>query len=218
MPNNEEIISLTNIALRAPNNDECDKAIKQDLYYFQTQTVVIDDFFADGLILDIGGGGEGVIGQLKGKQVVAIDTKKDELLEAAEGPLKLVMDATRLKFLDSSFNLATVFYSLMYMTAHDHERVFSEVFRVLKKGGALKIWDVQLTHRKGIDKPGFVVPVEVVLPDKKISTGYGSYWPKKAYDLDYYVKVAERTGFKIIERKQANDSIYLLLSKTTEDS
>ena len=35
--------------------------------------VVVPDFPAEGLILDIGGGGEGVIGQLKGHQVVAID-------------------------------------------------------------------------------------------------------------------------------------------------
>ena len=32
--------------------------------------VVLPDFPADGLILDIGGGGEGVIGQLKGRQTI----------------------------------------------------------------------------------------------------------------------------------------------------
>ncbi len=35
--------------------------------------VSLPNFSAEGLILDIGGGGEGVIGQLKGKQVVAVD-------------------------------------------------------------------------------------------------------------------------------------------------
>jgi len=43
--------------------------------------------------LDIGGGGEGVIGQMKGKQVIAIDPNRRELEEAADGPLKIVMDA-----------------------------------------------------------------------------------------------------------------------------
>ena len=153
---------------------------KQDLYFLDKQTVVIHDFKADGFILDIGGGGEGVIGQLKGKQVVSIDSKKEELLEAANGPLKIVMDATELKFLDNSFNSVTAFYSLMYMTTHEHERVFNEVFRVLKDEGLFRIWDVQLIHKKCMNKPGFAVPIEVILPDRKISVGYGSYWPRRS--------------------------------------
>ena len=36
-----------------------------------------------GSILDIGGGGEGVIGRLYGRQVVAIDNRQEELDEAA---------------------------------------------------------------------------------------------------------------------------------------
>ena len=35
-----------------------------------------------GSILDIGGGGEGVIGRLYGRQVVAIDNRQEELDEA----------------------------------------------------------------------------------------------------------------------------------------
>jgi hypothetical protein len=60
--------------------------------------VVLPDFPAQGLILDIGGGGEGVIGQLKGKQVVAIDLSRQELDEAPGEPLlKIVMDAYPLR-------------------------------------------------------------------------------------------------------------------------
>jgi ubiquinone/menaquinone biosynthesis C-methylase UbiE len=193
------------------------KLRQQDLFMFNKQTIVIDDFNTDGYLLDIGGGGEGVIGQLKGSQVVAIDTNRDELLEAADGPLKIVMDATQLAFLDNSFCMVTAFYSLMYMTTEDHKRVFSEVFRVLKKEGVFKIWDVQLTHQKGIDKPGFAVPLEVILPNRKITTGYGSYWPKDSYDLDYYTRIAKQAGFKIVEDNQTNDSLSMLLGKTTEE-
>jgi hypothetical protein len=56
---------------------------------------VVDDFDAAGYILDIGGGGEGVIGQLKGERVVAIDKQKRELEEAAPGALKIVIDDPR---------------------------------------------------------------------------------------------------------------------------
>ncbi|TFF89622.1 MAG: methyltransferase domain-containing protein, partial [Promethearchaeota archaeon] len=64
----------------------------------------------NGRILDIGGGGEGVIGQLKGAQVVAIDLRADELMEAADGDyLKVIMDAKQLKFLDDYFDTITAF-------------------------------------------------------------------------------------------------------------
>jgi len=105
-----------------------------------------------------------------------------------------------LEFLDGTFNMVTAFYSLMYMTAEDHRRVFNEVYRVLTKEGVFKIWDVQLTHQGDTDKPGFVIPIEVILPDRKISTGYGSHWPKESYGLNYYIKIAEQTGFKIVKK------------------
>ncbi len=38
---------------------------------FPTVNLEVPDFECDGTILDIGGGGEGVIGRLKGNQVVA---------------------------------------------------------------------------------------------------------------------------------------------------
>ncbi len=52
------------------------------LFYFEKQEVIVNDFDFPGYILDIGGGGEGVIGKLKGEQVIAIDPNKRELEEA----------------------------------------------------------------------------------------------------------------------------------------
>jgi ubiquinone/menaquinone biosynthesis C-methylase UbiE len=190
---------------------------KQDLYFLSKQTVVIDDFESDGFILDIGGGGEGVIGQLKGKQVVSIDLNKGELLEAANGPLKIVMDATELRFLDDSFSSVTAFYSLMYMGTCDHERVFSEVFRVLQDEGLFRIWDVQVSHKQRTNKPGFAVPVEVILPDRKISVGYGSHWPEKKYDLNYYIEIATKTGLQVVEKNPIGDSLFLVLQKSIHE-
>ena len=39
--------------------------------------------------MDICGGGEGIIGQMKPAQVIAIDLSKRELEEAPPGPLKI---------------------------------------------------------------------------------------------------------------------------------
>jgi hypothetical protein len=58
------------------------------VHLFGRQEVVVEDFSSSGFILDIGGGGEGVIGILKGQAVVAIDFRAEELAEAADGPLK----------------------------------------------------------------------------------------------------------------------------------
>ena len=51
-----------------------------------------------GTVLDIGGGGEGVIGQLYGKQVTAIDNRQEELDEAPDCCEKVLMDATQMTF------------------------------------------------------------------------------------------------------------------------
>ena len=48
----------------------------------------------DGTVLDIGGGGEGIIGRLYADQVTAIDNRQEELDEAPGACRKLLMDAT----------------------------------------------------------------------------------------------------------------------------
>ena len=122
---------------------------EERIFWFDMQEVSVRDFEASGYILDIGGGGEGIISRLKGEQVIAIDPSRRELEEAPSGPLKIVMDATDLQFLDSTFLTATSFFTLMYVKASDHERVFSEVHRVLKLGGRFLVWDVILPTRQG---------------------------------------------------------------------
>ena len=55
-------------------------------FIIDQQVVQVSDPFRDeDLILDLGGGGEGIIGQLRGRQVVALDLRKGELEESAPG-------------------------------------------------------------------------------------------------------------------------------------
>lgn|GEM_PF-1587750 len=59
------------------------------LHVIGPQTVRVEDVFGDDeRILDLGGGGEGVIGQLRGRQVTAVDIRQEELDEAPAGPTK----------------------------------------------------------------------------------------------------------------------------------
>ena len=94
-----------------------------------------------GSILDIGGGGEGVIGRMYGSQVIAIDVSREELDEAPAACVKIVMDATAMTFPDGSFDHATSFYTLMYMTAEQQRMALREATRVLRPGGTLHVWD-----------------------------------------------------------------------------
>jgi len=67
-----------------------------------------------GFVLDIGGGGEGVIGGLAPNRVVAIDRLASELEEARKSGcrcLMATMDASNLQFLNESFDAATAFFS-----------------------------------------------------------------------------------------------------------
>ena len=94
-----------------------------------------------GDILDLGGGGEGVIGRIYGEQVTAIDVSREELDEAPGACRKLVMDATAMTFPDASFEHVTSFYTLMYMTQEQQRLALLETARVLRPGGMLHIWD-----------------------------------------------------------------------------
>jgi tetratricopeptide (TPR) repeat protein len=180
--------------------------------YFDTQEVTVPDFAAKGFILDIGGGGEGVIGQLKGNQVISIDPYKEELENAPSTNLKIVMDGRDLKFLDNSFGTAAIFYTLMYISGEDHEKVFREVKRVLRHGGRLLIWDVNLPVWKDGSKEFGVYRFKFRLPNKEISTGYGARFPKTiAQNMQYYVQLAQKTGFKILASRNEEPSFYLEL-------
>ena len=123
-----------------------------------------------GKILDIGGGGEGIIGRLYREQVTAIDKRQDELDEAPDGFTKIQMDAAALQFADSSFDHATFFFTLMFMNSKEQELAIREAARVVKSGGCLYIWDCDIAC--AYPEP-FCIDVEVQLPDEHISTTYG---------------------------------------------
>ena len=178
-----------------------------------TLEVAVPDFPAEGLILDIGGGGEGVIGQLKGRQVVAIDLIKRELEDAPDGPmLKIVMDARALGFLDGSFDTATVFFTFMYIMPPDHAQVFAELNRVLRPGGRLLVWDPVFPDKAAPEKPKIMYRLHVRLPGKEINTGYG-VGIREGQGADHFVALAKAAGFEAVSRKDENGWFFLEFRK-----
>jgi ubiquinone/menaquinone biosynthesis C-methylase UbiE len=204
----------TAISARTQEQDSHKKPSMDSILLIEQQTVTVEDFIAKGFILDIGGGGEGVIGQLKGQQVIAIDISKRELVEAPAGPLKIVMDARDLKFLDDAFNTATVFFTFMYIASGDHQKVFEELHRVLRPGGRLLVWDVifpELTDKK---KNMALFPFKFNLPDKEIRTGYGVRRPEEKQGLAHFMELAKNTGFQIVSHKEKDRWFFLEVVKT----
>lgn len=188
---------------------------EERMFVLDQQIVSIHDPFSNSdLILDLGGGGEGVIGQLRGRQVVAIDRRKDELEDCASGPIKVVADAKELPLLDASFDAATCFFFLMYVPLEDRAAVLAEAFRVLRPGATLHIWDVTIPERGAHSQDLFVVPVRAELPGKTIQTGYGVPWSQREMSSDSVAGLAQQVGFTLIDAARAGETFYLTLSRS----
>lgn len=123
-----------------------------------------------GTILDIGGGGEGVVGRLYQNQVTAIDHCQQELDDAPDGFKKVVMDAAALEFDAASFDNVTFFFSLMFMDEDTQKKALREAARVLKPGGKLCIWDCDIAS--AYPEP-FCIDLEIQLPAERLTTTYG---------------------------------------------
>lgn len=149
-----------------------------------------------GSILDIGGGGEGIIGRIYQSQVTAIDKSQEELDEAPDGFTKLRMDACDLEFEDQTFDNVSLFYSLMFIDKKQHSQVIAEAYRVLKRGGNLYIWDSIIRQADP-----FIVNLQIDMGQEVIETSYGIYDPDADQDQDYVLTLCQKASFRLLERK-----------------
>jgi len=184
--------------------------IQKFTYCVETQSIELNPIETDGFILDIGGGGQGIIGNLNGHQVVAIDKNERELEETQNKALKVVMDATELKFLSQSFDVCTSFFSLMYIPKNNHLKVFKEAHRVLNDSGRFLVWDINIPERVRGYK-AFMVRLKVKLPDEEIEAGYGVEWQEQ--NIEYFRELARKTKFRIINEWGKGGIFYLEMSK-----
>jgi ubiquinone/menaquinone biosynthesis C-methylase UbiE len=180
------------------------------LHKIERQYVTLNPIDAPGWILDLGGGGEGVIGQLCGERVVAIDRMRRELEEAPGGALKIIMDAKDLQFLDNTFETATAFFFFMFALPQNRELIFQEIRRVLRPGGRLLIWEISIPPFPGGEEELFVFPLTARLPNgETIETGYGCPWQGYQQTQDDYIRMAEEAGFTL-QSSQASDCTFTL--------
>ncbi len=184
--------------------------MEDEWFEFNPVELFLEELPAQSPILDIGGGGEGVIGRLHGEDVIALDIRKDELDEAPDGPQKLVMDARLLGFKDGSFSAATALFSLMYIYKHkDQVRVFQELGRVMKPGGLFIIWDVAFDGKNPTDKPYYIVNLLYHVKGQEWGTGYGMRFPEEVRDEAYYIDLAGKAGFQLVRSERDQHIISL---------
>jgi ubiquinone/menaquinone biosynthesis C-methylase UbiE len=164
-------------------------------YLFKRQKVVIEEI-PTGKIIDIGGGGEGVIAQIGAERVTAIDKSESEIKHAQPKAPKAtwqVVDARELPFENETFDNATAFFSLMYMKQEIKEEVILEAFRVLPSSGEFWIWDASI-EKEGI----FTIMMKIKLPNgKTIRTGYGS--KDCVQSSESISELLQKAGFQIKE-------------------
>ena len=163
---------------------------------------VILNRILNGRVIDIGGGGEAIIGQLGGARVVALDIYPSEIREArrkAPAVSWMVADAANLPCESESFEQATAFFSCMYMTDEVKEKVFRETRRVLNKGGEFWIWDVEMLR----SKKEFGIRMQVEFQDRhKVNAVYGV--KAKDQSVTSISKLLREAGFetKVIEHQK----------------
>ncbi len=160
-----------------------------------------------GDILDIGGGGEGIIGRLYTNQVISIDNRKEELDEAPDFCNKILMDATNLNFKENSFDVVTFFYSLMYMNEETKKKAIFESFRVLKTGGILCIWDTEIEN---IYPKPFLVELDIRFENNEVHTTYGVI-RNEIQTIDMIKNHAKECGFKQFNQ---NLNYFIVLNNT----
>jgi len=161
------------------------------------QKIALEHIDTEGLILDIGGGGEGLVSRIEGSKVCAVDIRMSEIREAQiHGPPSnwFVGDGQALCFQDDVFDIATLWFSLGYMSDWSiKQSVLEESHRVLVKGGRLSILGSKIPK----DCEPLIFWGLFTLPDGTVSqTGYGVRGGQ-GQTLDRIVKLLEKTGFKI---------------------
>ncbi len=173
------------------------------------KSVILKKEFS-GRILDIGGGGEGVIGRVYGAQVTAIDISPEELAEAPGGFEKLVMDAGNMTFPDESFDHVTAFFSFLFIPKADHKQVISEITRVLRPGGTLHIWDCEIAS--AYPEP-FTVELDIDADGVPIHTTYGIVEQDCIQTAKGLIALCAQEKLRLTQKERTGNGFYLRLEK-----
>jgi len=164
------------------------------------QIIELDNISRFNNILDIGAGGEGLAARIGKERVYGVDIRIDEIRELQTKGVNCnwaVCDARKLCFRNDVFDLATIWFSLMYIKrVEDKVQVLNECKRALRKDGVLHLMDAQVDTDKGV----FILNARFKLPDGQIvDTGYGVSGQQKQ-TFEWLQTHLIELGFKAVEQ------------------
>jgi ubiquinone/menaquinone biosynthesis C-methylase UbiE len=173
------------------------------------QEIAFKRLLGNGLVLDVGGGGEGIVSRIEGSRVCAVDVNLNEIREAriyGSSPQWLASSGDSLPFRREVFETATLWFSLDYMARWEMKRaVIDEAFRVLKKKGSLSVMSARIVCRE----ERFVLMLHYALPDGSVyETGYG-VWGNQGQTLEKISDVVEQAGFKLTRKDDNGHWFYI---------
>jgi ubiquinone/menaquinone biosynthesis C-methylase UbiE len=171
--------------------------MNEQLNHIETseQKIFLEHLGGEGLILDVGGGGEGLVSRIEGDRVCAVDIRLSEIREAQiheHSSNWFVADGRDLCFKDEVFDIVTLWFSLGYMSDWDIKHtVLEETYRVLKKNGRLSIMASQIPE----SCTSVIFWGTFTLPDGVVSkTGYGVRGGQNQ-TLSRVLELATKVGF-----------------------
>jgi len=174
-------------------------------YTTPIQKIALKQIQTEGMILDIGGGGEGLVSRIEGPKVCAVDIRISEIREAQiHGPPSnwFVGDGQALCFQENSFDVVTLWFSLGYMSNWSiKQKVLEEAHRVLGESGRLSI----LASRIPESCERLIFWGHFTFPDGTISQiGYGVRGGQEQ-TLERITKLLSDIGFKIRSHEDNNE-------------
>lgn len=191
--------------------------MSEDSSGFETplQEIRLNSLPSDGLIIDIGGGGEGLVSRLEKDRVCVVDISLNKIREAQiyGAPAQwVVSDGRHLCFRTGSFDIATLWFSLGYMRSwNTKELVMREVQRVLKPEGLLSILGAKIVR----SEDRFLFNARFTFPDGDVSQVGYRLTGNQNQSLTSTVRALEDTGLVVLDSKD-NGHWFKILAESSE--
>ncbi len=170
---------------------------ESDIFTTPVQRIPLRYLPEEGLVLDIGGGGEGLVSRLEGERVCAVDILLNKIREVRIYGVRsqwIQGDARNLGIRDRTFDIVACWFSLGYLSEVDAKRqVLVEGHRVLRTEGLLSII--------GMSIPGDVVKhvfdAEFIFPDGYISKMSYAVSGTQYQTMESLIALGQEIGFTL---------------------
>lgn len=153
-------------------------------------------------ILDIGGGGEGLVSRLEGHRVCAVDIRFDKIQEARlydPHSQWILANACSACFRDASFNIATFWFSLAYFHSFESKLVaVTEAYRCLKEDGLLSVIAAKITNKE----ERYIFNARFTFPNGSVSQIGFAVRGRQSQNMATVGKLVKNAGFRIISSEE----------------